>query len=77
MSRSDFELDNANSFALAGYTTVNIMARYAFTFEQKKFSLQLNVNNLFDKTYYQTIGGGGNVLAGAPRTLLGSIRVEF
>lgn len=77
VSRSDFELNNANSFTLAGYTTVNIMARYAFTFEQTKMSLQLNVNNLLDKTYYQTLGGGGNVLPGAPRTILGSIKVEF
>ena len=33
-----------------GYTIANAMASYRF----KNWKLQLNVNNLFDKTYYMT-----------------------
>lgn len=70
--RSDFEFDNANSFALPGYTTVDLMARYGFSVNSTKLSFQLNVNNLFDKRYY--LSGG---TPGTPRTILGAIRVEF
>ena len=41
-------------------------------------AFQLNVYNLFDKTYYEsTIGDRFSTTPGAPRTFLGSIRVEY
>jgi iron complex outermembrane recepter protein len=76
-ARTNFALDTANSFLLPGYLTVNAMARYSFEYMKTKMSLQLNVNNLLDKTYYQSFGGGGSVFPGTPRTVMGSLKVEF
>ncbi len=77
IARSNVEVSNPYSFTLPGYATVNLMARYAFTFQQTKLTFQLNVNNLLDKVYYQTGGGTIGILPGTPRTILGSIRAEF
>ncbi|QRY34434.1 TonB-dependent receptor [Variovorax sp. PDNC026] len=44
--------DSANSFVLPGYTTVDAFATYDTRLYGKKVKFQLNVKNLFDKTYY-------------------------
>jgi outer membrane receptor for ferric coprogen and ferric-rhodotorulic acid len=57
------------------YTVFNAMVRYDLT---EKAYAQLNVYNMFDKKYFQTIGtfGGGNWY-GQPLTLAGSLHVAF
>lgn len=78
VTRSDAEFDNANTFALPSYTIVNLMAAYKFAVEHTKVTAQINVNNLLDKLYYLSSGGG--ILGsqrGTPRTILGSLKVEF
>lgn len=77
IARSNVEVSNPYTFTLPGYSTVNLMARYAFTFQQTKLTFQINANNLLDKGYFQTGGGTLGVQPGAPRTILGSIRAEF
>nr|WP_246399665.1 TonB-dependent siderophore receptor [Amaricoccus macauensis] len=42
--------DETHRFTQPSYTVVDAMARYDF---DERWSAQLNVNNLFDKTYYQ------------------------
>jgi iron complex outermembrane receptor protein len=76
-ARSSFAYDNANSFSLPGFTTVDLMARYAFEFEKTKVTFQLNVTNLGDETYYTVSSGGGGAFAGTPRVFRGSMKVEF
>lgn len=44
--------DSANSFELPAYTTVDAFATYDTRLYGKKVKFQLNVKNLFDKTYY-------------------------
>ena len=72
---------------IPGYATVNLLAAYSMKVGKSKVTAQLNINNLLDK-YYLTGGtfagppvtngfDGGYVGFGAPRTLMGSIRVEF
>ncbi len=54
------------------------MAAYKFTMANTKVTAQLNANNLLDKLYYLSSGGG--ILGsqrGTPRTILGSLKVEF
>jgi len=72
--------NRANSFQLPGYARLDAALGYSFHAGPSKVSLQFNVDNLLDKRYYsastweaRTFG----IQPGAPRTFLGSIRVEF
>lgn len=68
---------NNNDFQLPGYVTMNLMASYGMKVVGKQITLQLNANNLLDKTYYQGTNTGSMIGLGAPRTFMGSIKVEF
>lgn len=48
------------------YTVVNLMSRYAF---DRHLSASLNVDNLFDKKYYENVGFYNGNYWGAPRTV--------
>ena len=69
--------DNANTFRLPGYARVDLMVGYARRVGPSRVSLQLNVQNLLDKKYFATSNNRNNVMPGAPRTLLGQVRVSF
>ncbi|RYF83941.1 MAG: TonB-dependent siderophore receptor [Comamonadaceae bacterium] len=61
--------------AQGGYVTAGLSAAYALS---PQTELRLNVNNLFDRHYYQSIGwtNGGNVF-GAPRNVLATLQHRF
>ena len=48
------------------YTVVNLMSRYQF---DEQVSASLNVNNLFDKHYYERVGFYNGVYWGDPRSI--------
>ncbi|MBY6240322.1 TonB-dependent receptor [Methylosinus sp. Sm6] len=77
VARSSVQGNNANSFQIPGYAVVNLMARYSFLMSGLTVTAQLNVNNLLDKTYYLSPGDTIGILPGAPRSFLGSLKVEF
>jgi iron complex outermembrane receptor protein len=77
VSRGSVQIDRANSFALPGYTTVDLMSRYSFDYDKRKISFQLNVGNLLDVNYYTSSGYVGGFMAGTPRTFKGALKVEF
>ena len=52
--------------AQSAYTVVNLMSRYEF---DRHLSASLNVNNLFDKKYYDNVGFYNGVYWGDPRTV--------
>lgn len=56
------------------YSLVNLMARYDIT---KQLSAQLNVNNVFDKTYYGMFDAYDQMTYGAPRSATLSMRYKF
>ena len=75
------------NITVPGYGTIDLLAAYSQKVGKSKITAQLNINNLLDK-YYLTGAAfaaqpaatgfdGGYVGFGAPRTLMGSIRVEF
>jgi iron complex outermembrane receptor protein len=68
---------NANDFQLPGYVTLNLMTSYNMKVAGKNVTLQLNANNLLDKTYYSGTNTGSMIGVAAPRTFLGSIKLEF
>lgn len=56
------------------YMLVNLMARYEFS---KQVSTTLNVNNLFDKKYYDQIGFFSQGWWGAPRNVMLTLRAQY
>lgn len=56
------------------YALVNLMAGYDLT---DKASVQVNLNNVFDKTYYNTNSWFGGYIYGEPRNIRVSIRYGF
>ena len=71
---------SGNGYQTAGYATVDLLSAYTFKVAKSKVTAQLNLNNLLDKTYFSDawLGGAGSTRTiGAPRSLLGSVKVEF
>ena len=75
---------NWQQFDFAGYGVVDLLASYTRNIAKSKVTLQLNVNNLLDKEYTHD----GFILSsaptnqvratwGTPRSLMGSVKVEF
>lgn len=73
------EGDLANSYELPGYGRVDALIKYKLPIPKAKTTLQFNVENLLDHQYYAaSIPFNSHALnPGAPRTFMGSIKVEF
>jgi len=77
-----YHYDNAGNYIL-GYSTpsyglVGLMASYDFTYEGFKIRAQLNVDNLFDITYFNTGGFGWipNYLPGGAAPLVNNFTIQ-
>ncbi len=69
-----------NGYQTAGYATVDLLTAYSWKIGKSKITTQLNVNNLLDKTYFPDAwwgGAGSSRTIGTPRSLLGSVKIEF
>lgn len=71
------EGNSSNAYQMPGYAIVNLLASYPLKLGPTKLTAQLNVDNLLDKTYFSASNSGNQIFFGAPRTFLGSIRLEF
>lgn len=69
--------DNANSYILPGYALLNGMIAYTTKIEGYNVTAQLNVKNITNATYYPASLDRTYIMTGAPRSFLGSLRVEF
>ncbi|KKA04193.1 ligand-gated channel [Pseudomonas ogarae] len=70
--------NNANDFWLSSYTVADAFLRWESPVLGHKTSLQLNVDNLFDKQYYpSSTGSEWQVSVGEPRTAKLSASVTF
>ena len=69
--------NNADTYSIPGYAIVNLMGRYAWDLGSTRVSAQVNLENLLDKTYALGTNGSNHIPFGAPRTVLGALRVEF
>ncbi|KEY88390.1 MULTISPECIES: TonB-dependent siderophore receptor [Pseudomonas] len=63
---------NDETFTQDPYSVVDLMAQYAFT---PQTSVSLNLNNVFDKTYYTAIGSRG--WYGSPRSATATLVYAF
>ena len=69
--------DPANSFDLPSYTVADAFASYDTRFGGHGVKFQLNVKNLFDRTYYPSSANRLYVAMGEPRQFQVSTTVEF
>lgn len=61
----------------SGYVTANLMLSKLWKVGSSRVTTQLNVDNLLDKEYIGSIYSYGPSLYGAPRTFMGSVKLEF
>ncbi len=73
------EGDIGNTFELPGYGRVDALVKYKLPVAKAKTTLQFNVENLLDRQYYAASIPFNNhaINPGAPRTFMGSVKVEF
>jgi len=71
------EGDNINDYQLPGFVRFNAMAAYGWQAAGTHMSVQLNVDNLFDKHYYESLSGTHTVMPGYPRRWTASLLAEF
>ncbi|WP_110688025.1 TonB-dependent siderophore receptor [Salinicola aestuarinus] len=70
---SDF--DSSSGVQAPGYAVVDAMIGYDFS---AHLSGQINVNNVFDRDYYNRVGGVNTFnMAGAPANAVASLRYDF
>jgi len=60
-----------------GYVTANLMVSKLWNVGKSRLTTQLNVDNLLDKTYTSSVYSYGPSNYGAPRTFMGSIKIEY
>lgn len=74
-AQNDIKSNDFDKIKQSGYYTVGVNTKYQYS---KNLDVLLNVYNLFDKEYYQSLGWdtGGNVV-GTPRTFLLSMNMKF
>lgn len=65
---------SGSGFELPGYTTVDLLARYQAS---ENLTLGLNLNNLFDRTYYERSYSNVWVMPGDPRNLSLSLSLNL
>lgn len=65
---------NPDKISQNAYTLVNLMGRYKVS---KDLSLQVNINNLFNKEYYANVGFYDQVFYGEPLNVVASVKYTF
>ena len=73
VARGDREGDNLNDYQLPGFIRWNALAAYRLPVGGTPLTLQLNVDNLFNKRYYESVSGTYIVMPGAPRRWVVSV----
>ncbi|AEG01285.1 TonB-dependent siderophore receptor [Methylomonas methanica MC09] len=78
ITRSSQKTDiDATTAVLPGYTTVNLLSSYSWKMGGSTLTTQFNINNLLDKEYFPSSFNRNGIEVGAPRTFMGSVRIEY
>jgi iron complex outermembrane receptor protein len=77
IARGGRDGDNANDYALPGFVKWNTFASYGWRLGGTQLSTQLNIDNVFNKSYFESVSGTRTVMPGYPRRWLASLRMEF
>jgi iron complex outermembrane receptor protein len=73
IARGAREGDNGNDYSLPGFVRWNALAAYRWSAGRTRLTLQLNVDNLFNKRYFESVSGTYIVMPEAPRRWLLSV----
>jgi iron complex outermembrane receptor protein len=71
------EADTQNTAQLPGYGRLDLMAAYKWHAMGTFWTLQFNVENVTDRTYYLPSGSRDEIAIGKPRTLMALLRAEY
>lgn len=74
ISQSSQFADASNSVRLKGFTRFDAALYYRVS---PAYRLQLNVENIFDRGYYQTAHSATNILPGSPRAFKAALIMDF
>jgi iron complex outermembrane receptor protein len=77
VARGAREGDNANDYELPGFIKWNTFAAYGWRVGDTQWSVQLNIDNLFNARYFESLSGTYTVMPAYPRRWMGSLRVQF
>jgi len=69
--------DNANDYRLPAFVKVGALGAYGWRAWDTNFEVQLNVDNLFDKRYFESLSGTRTVIPGMPRRFIATVRASF
>ena len=70
--------DSVNTFTLPGYVRWDAGTWYAFALSDGQVvKCQLNVQNIFDRIYYESSSGVSGVQPGAPLSFVGRVSITF
>jgi iron complex outermembrane recepter protein len=61
---------------IPGFAITSLMASYNWQWEKLKISAQVNINNLFDQTYFSSVNPS-QAAPGSPFNIMPALRVEF
>jgi iron complex outermembrane receptor protein len=74
VARTWREGDNENDYRLPGFVRWSVLGGYEWPWAGGKLALQLNVNNVSNSRYFESISGTHTVMPGAPRRWLATVR---
>ena len=77
IARGEREGDNANDYRLPGFVRWNALAAYDWVIAGNRLSLQLNVDNLLNARYFESLTGSYAVMPGYPRRWTAIVRWEL
>jgi iron complex outermembrane receptor protein len=77
IARSERPGDNANDYQLPGFARWKALVAYGWRAGDTQLNVQLNVDNVFNTRYFESLSGTSSVMPGWPRRWLVSLRVEL
>jgi iron complex outermembrane recepter protein len=69
--------DNLNDYRRPAFAKVNALTAYGWRAAGANFNVQLNVDNLFNKRYFESLSGTRLVMPGPTRSWVATLRAEF
>ena len=77
ITRSAREGDNLNDYPLPGFTKWNTLAAYSWHAWGTQWSVQANIDNVFNTRYFESVNGTRTVMPGAPRRWVGILKADL
>lgn len=70
-------VNKENTHSIPSWTTVDLGSAYKTTVSNTPVTLRLNINNILNEHYWSGVASYSTFAQGSPRTVMGSVAVEF